>query len=167
MPFGTSILLSFWHAISCCKDFYCWTQAAVFNTADKILNSNVSVPEEKACSTALRLMFQILSWSFKHTVEHENSDAKINSGLRSDAINLKKFERSLVKVQSLSYLHLCCVHLINGYIFYCSQGLCGVIFYYQVGILPGFWTSILPCAKSTHMIHYGVILLLLSLADSS
>lgn len=83
------------------KDFYCWTQAAVFNTADKILNSNVSVPEEKACSTALRLMFQILSWSFKHTVEHENSDAKINSGLRSDAINLKKFERSLVKPGSM------------------------------------------------------------------
>lgn len=79
------------------KDFYFWAQAAVFNTADKILNSNVTIPEEKACSAALRLMLQILSWSFKPTLEHENSDAKINSGLRSDAINLKKFERSLVK----------------------------------------------------------------------
>ncbi|KAL6641078.1 hypothetical protein ACP70R_019259 [Stipagrostis hirtigluma subsp. patula] len=83
------------------KDFYCWAQAAVFNTADKILNSNVSVPEERACSAALRLMFQILSWNFKHTVEHENLDAKINSGLRSDTINLKKFERSLVKPGSM------------------------------------------------------------------
>ncbi|XP_051186487.1 uncharacterized protein [Lolium perenne] len=79
------------------KDFYVWAQAAVFNTADKILNSNVTIPEEKACSAALRLMLQILSWSFKPTLEHENSDAKIKSGLRSDAINLKKFERSLVK----------------------------------------------------------------------
>ncbi|VAH04298.1 unnamed protein product [Triticum turgidum subsp. durum] len=120
------------------KDFYCWAQAAVFNTADKILNSNVTIPEEKACSAALRLMLQILSWSFKPTLEHENLDAKIKSGLRSDAINLRKFERSLVKVQSLSYLHLCSVHLINGYIFYCSQGLCGLIFLYQVHILSGF-----------------------------
>ncbi|XP_020178756.1 uncharacterized protein [Aegilops tauschii subsp. strangulata] len=83
------------------KDFYCWAQAAVFNTADKILNSNVTIPEEKACSAALRLMLQILSWSFKPTLEHENLDAKIKSGLRSDAINLRKFERSLVKPGSL------------------------------------------------------------------
>ncbi|KAE8791479.1 exportin-4 [Hordeum vulgare] len=79
------------------KDFYGWAQAAVFNTADKVLNSNVTIPEEKACSAALRLMLQILSWSFKPTLEHENLDAKIKSGLRSDAINLRKFERSLVK----------------------------------------------------------------------
>uniref|UniRef100_A0A0E0EYW7 Exportin-4 n=1 Tax=Oryza meridionalis TaxID=40149 RepID=A0A0E0EYW7_9ORYZ len=83
------------------KDFYCWAQAAVFNTADRILNVNASVAEEKACSAAFRLMFQILSWSFKHNVEHANSEAKINSGLRSDAINLKKFERSLVKPGSV------------------------------------------------------------------
>ncbi|KAL6883263.1 hypothetical protein ACP4OV_010677 [Aristida adscensionis] len=83
------------------KDFYCWAQAAVFNTAEKILNSNVSTPEERACSAAMRLMLQILSWSFKHTVEHEVWDAKINSGLRSDTINLKKFERSLVKPGSM------------------------------------------------------------------
>ncbi|XP_072146754.1 uncharacterized protein [Setaria viridis] len=79
------------------KDFYCWAQSAVFNTADKILNSNETIPEERACSAGLRLMFQILSWNFKHTVEPESSDAKINSGLRIDTINLKKFERSLVK----------------------------------------------------------------------
>ncbi|XP_066370501.1 uncharacterized protein [Miscanthus floridulus] len=83
------------------KDFYCWAQAAVFNTADKILNSTVTIPDERACSAALRLMFQILSWNFKHTVEHESSDAKINSGLRIDTINLKKFERSLVKPGSM------------------------------------------------------------------
>ncbi|KAF6989013.1 hypothetical protein CFC21_006411 [Triticum aestivum] len=83
------------------KDFYCWAQAAVFNTADEILNSNVTIPEEKACSAALRLMLQILSWSFKPTLEHENLDARIKSGLRSDAINLRKFERSLVKPGSL------------------------------------------------------------------
>lgn len=83
------------------KDFYCWAQAAVFNTADKILNSTVTIPDERACSAALRLMFQILSWNFKHTVEHESSDAKINFGLRIDTINLKKFERSLVKPGSM------------------------------------------------------------------
>ncbi|KAG2537518.1 exportin-4-like isoform X1 [Panicum virgatum] len=83
------------------KDFYCWAQSAVFNTADKILNSNVTIPEERACSAALRLMFQILSWNFKHTVEHASSDAKINSGLRIDTINLKKFECSLVKPGSM------------------------------------------------------------------
>jgi hypothetical protein len=97
--------VSTWNVIYCrfdvCfffKEFYCWAQAAVFNTADKIVNSNVTIPEERACSAAVRLMFQILSWNFKHTVEHDNSDAKINSGLRNDTINLKKFERSLVKV---------------------------------------------------------------------
>lgn len=104
------VLLSFWHAtIAFCKDFYCWAQSAVFNTADKILNSNVTIPEERACSAALRLMFQILSWNFKHVVEHESSDAKINSGLRIDTINLKKFERSLVKVYPKSYFHVCSV----------------------------------------------------------
>jgi hypothetical protein len=101
-------LLSLWQAIVCCKDFYCWAQAAVFNTADKILNSTVTIPDERACSAALRLMFQILSWNFKHTVEHESSDAKINFGLRIDTINLKKFERSLVKVYP-NYLHVCSI----------------------------------------------------------
>lgn len=76
----------------------------MFNSADRILNVNASVAEEKACSAAFRLMFQILSWSFKHNVEHANSEAKISSGLRSDAINLKKFERSLVKVQLFELL---------------------------------------------------------------
>jgi hypothetical protein len=116
--------LSLWHAIVFCKDFYCWAQAAVFNTADKILNSTVTIPDERACSAALRLMFQILSWNFKHTVEHESSDAKINSGLRIDTINLKKFERSLVKVYP-NYLHVCSISVYNVCIFYCSQGLCG------------------------------------------
>uniref|UniRef100_J3N3E7 Exportin-4 n=1 Tax=Oryza brachyantha TaxID=4533 RepID=J3N3E7_ORYBR len=83
------------------KDFYCWAQAAVFNIADSILNGEAGVAEEKACSAAFRLMFQILGWNFKHNVEHANSEAKINSGLRSDAINLKKFERSLVKPGSM------------------------------------------------------------------
>ena len=99
----------YWH-LTCyycfSKDFYCWAQSAVFNTADKILNSNGTIPEERACSAALRLMFQILSWNFKHTVEHESSDAKINSGLRIDTINLKKFERSLVKVYPKRNFHV-------------------------------------------------------------
>ncbi|KAL5225000.1 hypothetical protein ABZP36_011639 [Zizania latifolia] len=83
------------------KDFYCWAQAAVFNTAGSILNENGSIDEAKACSAAFCLMFHILSWNFKHNVEHADSEAKINSGLRSDAINLKKFERSLVKPGSM------------------------------------------------------------------
>ncbi|KAG8088719.1 hypothetical protein GUJ93_ZPchr0010g10091 [Zizania palustris] len=83
------------------KDFYCWAQAAVFNAADSILSGSASIGEEKACSAAFRLMFQILSWSFKYNVEHENSETKMDSGLRSDAINLKKFERSLVKPGSM------------------------------------------------------------------
>jgi hypothetical protein len=93
MPFIAVLM-----CVSFFKDFYCWAQAAVFNAADKIVNSNITIPEERACSAAVRLMFQILSWNFKHTVEHDNSDTKINSGLRSDTINLKKFERSVVKV---------------------------------------------------------------------
>lgn len=73
------------------------------------MNSNETIPEERACSAGLRLMFQILSWNFKHTVEPESSDAKINSGLRIDTINLKKFERSLVKVYTKSYFCFCSV----------------------------------------------------------
>ena len=107
--YANHLNLFYWH-LTCyycfSKDFYCWAQSAVFNTADKILNSNGTIPEERACSAALRLMFQILSWNFKHTVEHESSDAKINSGLRIDTINLKKFERSLVKVYPKRNFHV-------------------------------------------------------------
>ncbi|XP_066370496.1 uncharacterized protein [Miscanthus floridulus] len=66
--------------------------------------SAMSLPKEfhEQCEYSLEVQFlKILSWNFKHTVEHESSDAKINSGLRIDTINLKKFERSLVKPGSM------------------------------------------------------------------
>ncbi|ONM05869.1 exportin-4 isoform X4 [Zea mays] len=66
--------------------------------------SAMSLPKEfhEQCEYSLEVQFlKILSWNFKHTVEHESSDAKINFGLRIDTINLKKFERSLVKPGSM------------------------------------------------------------------
>ncbi|OAY65299.1 Exportin-4, partial [Ananas comosus] len=83
------------------KEFYCWAQAALLSVSNKILEHPTSVPEEKVCSAALRLMFQILNWDFKHTAnEPDNSHSRINtltSGIRHDAVMLKKFDHSLVK----------------------------------------------------------------------
>nr|CAD1836168.1 unnamed protein product [Ananas comosus var. bracteatus] len=83
------------------KEFYCWAQAALLSVSNKVLEHPTSVPEEKVCSAALRLMFQILNWDFKHAAnEPDNSHSRINtltSGIRHDAVMLKKFDHSLVK----------------------------------------------------------------------
>ncbi|XP_042432685.1 exportin-4-like [Zingiber officinale] len=40
------------------KEFYCWVQSAAFNVTEKIVSSYASISDEKACSAALRFMFQ-------------------------------------------------------------------------------------------------------------
>ncbi|KAG9445689.1 hypothetical protein H6P81_011817 [Aristolochia fimbriata] len=49
------------------QSFYCWAQDAVLSVSDKILNSGATISEIKACSAALRFMFQIMNWDFKCT----------------------------------------------------------------------------------------------------
>ncbi|XP_068654484.1 uncharacterized protein [Aristolochia californica] len=80
------------------QSFYCWAQDAVLSVADKIISLSAIVSEIKACSAALRLMLQILSWDFKcPTSGVAFSKLRIIS-LGSGASNvLRKTERILVQ----------------------------------------------------------------------
>ncbi|XP_020259813.1 exportin-4 isoform X1 [Asparagus officinalis] len=81
------------------KEFYCWAQNAALSVTDKILRDSPTVSEDKVCSAALRLMFQILNWNFKQT-SYDPSGGKIyscSSGISYEASLLKKFERCLVQ----------------------------------------------------------------------
>nr|XP_010934314.3 LOW QUALITY PROTEIN: exportin-4-like [Elaeis guineensis] len=83
------------------KEFYCWAQAAALSVTDKIIGCDATVSEDKVCSAALRLMFQILNWNFRqstNTLDHSNNKISASSyGIRHDAVLLKKYERSLVQ----------------------------------------------------------------------
>ncbi|PKU82773.1 hypothetical protein MA16_Dca006071 [Dendrobium catenatum] len=82
-------------------EFYCWAKDAAISLTDKIVSCNASFNEEKICSSAMRLMFQILSWNFRQsTVPPDLSNFKPNAfsaGIRHEATLLKKFERTLVQ----------------------------------------------------------------------
>lgn len=82
-------------------------------------------------------MFQILNWDFKHAAnEPDNSHSRINtltSGIRHDAVMLKKFDHSLVKVGPVfSYIacNACLILSLVTLLLYgtCSQGLLGMMF---------------------------------------
>ncbi|XP_047982245.1 exportin-4 isoform X1 [Salvia hispanica] len=47
------------------KVFYSWVQHAAFNVSNRIIEADSEVPEVKVCSSALRLMLQILNWDFR------------------------------------------------------------------------------------------------------
>ncbi|XP_059282378.1 uncharacterized protein LOC132036141 isoform X2 [Lycium ferocissimum] len=47
------------------KLFYFWAQDAAVSVSNKIAESDSAIPEVKVCTTALRLMLQILNWDFK------------------------------------------------------------------------------------------------------
>lgn len=81
------------------KEFYCWAQDAAFSVTDKVMGLTATISEDKVCSAALRLMFQILNWDFKFNNSLDYSDDKVSStsGIRHEASLLKKFERSLVQ----------------------------------------------------------------------
>ncbi|KAF3328040.1 Exportin-4 [Carex littledalei] len=79
------------------KEFYCWAQAAMLGLADKIMNSNGNVSEERACSGAIRLMFNILNWNFTVSDKSSTKSNVLPSGIRHDTVVLKKFDRTLIK----------------------------------------------------------------------
>lgn len=66
--------------------------------ADKIMNSNANVSEERACSGAIRLMFNILNWNFTVSDKSSTKSNVLPSGIRHDTVMLKKFDRTLIKV---------------------------------------------------------------------
>jgi hypothetical protein len=66
--------------------------------ADKILSSSGNVSEERACSGAIRLMFNILNWNFVVSDKSSSKSNVLPSGIRHDAVMLKKFDRTLIKV---------------------------------------------------------------------
>ncbi|XP_077228967.1 exportin-4 protein isoform X3 [Tasmannia lanceolata] len=83
------------------KSFYCWAQDAALNVADKILDCSATLSEDKVCSAALRLMFQILNWDFQYTTSGvegtKNRRNLIVPGVRRDTSLLKKCECILVQ----------------------------------------------------------------------
>ncbi|XP_058101583.1 uncharacterized protein LOC131245863 isoform X3 [Magnolia sinica] len=83
------------------KTFYCWAQDAALRVADKIAGCNATVSEVKVCSTALRLMFQILNWNFQSTKSAaQGTKSRIHpftSGVRHDTMLLKKSDCVLVQ----------------------------------------------------------------------
>ncbi|XP_073000684.1 uncharacterized protein [Typha latifolia] len=83
------------------KEFYCWAQGSALRIMEKIVGCGASVSEENVCSAALRFMFQILNWDFKHAGEPNSKINVLSSGIRHDAIMLKKFEHFLVKPGSM------------------------------------------------------------------
>ncbi|XP_057476244.1 uncharacterized protein LOC130764171 isoform X2 [Actinidia eriantha] len=50
------------------KTFYCWAQDAALSVTNKIIESDSAVPEVNVCSTAMRLMLQILNWDFRYGI---------------------------------------------------------------------------------------------------
>lgn len=81
------------------KEFYCWAQSAALSVTERIVGGSATVSEDKVCSAALRLMFQILNWNFKHIGNDLSGDKTFLSdrGIRHEPSLLKKFERSLVQ----------------------------------------------------------------------
>ncbi|KAH7691116.1 Nuclear transport receptor exportin 4 (importin beta superfamily) domain-containing protein [Dioscorea alata] len=84
------------------KEFYVWGQNAAVSFGDKIVGSAATTMSEiKVCSAALRLMCQILNWSFKQAASVSGPSSSkthaFSSGIRHDTLLLKKFERSLVE----------------------------------------------------------------------
>lgn len=80
------------------KEFYSWAKEAALSVTAKIAGPGATVLEDKVCSAALRLMFQILNWNFKHTsIALDSSAISSSSGIRLDTALLKKFERQLIQ----------------------------------------------------------------------
>ncbi|KAG0454049.1 hypothetical protein HPP92_025353 [Vanilla planifolia] len=83
------------------KEFYCWANVAAFNLTDNIIGCNASLSEDKACSLAMRLMFQILNWNFIQSSDTPSlskfESSQYSPGIRHGATLLKKFERTLVQ----------------------------------------------------------------------
>ncbi|KAL6989064.1 hypothetical protein U1Q18_014816 [Sarracenia purpurea var. burkii] len=78
------------------KTFYCWAQDAALSVTDKIMESDSAIPEVNVCSTAMRLMLQILNWDFrndtsavkgaKNGIDVFSADVRYDSERRSDCI---------------------------------------------------------------------------------
>ncbi|KAG0452958.1 hypothetical protein HPP92_025622, partial [Vanilla planifolia] len=83
------------------KEFYCWANVAAFNLTDNIIGCNASLSEDKACSLAMCLMFQILNWNFIQSSDTPSlskfESSQYSPGIRHGATLLKKFERTLVQ----------------------------------------------------------------------
>ncbi|XP_042518023.1 exportin-4 isoform X3 [Macadamia integrifolia] len=82
------------------KKFYSWAQEAAFGVTRKVVECDSTVVEVKVCAAALRLMLQIMTWDFqlnKNAVERVKSINVFSSGVRNDAMLLKKSEFILVQ----------------------------------------------------------------------
>lgn len=101
------------------QEFYCWAKDAAISLTDKIVGCNASLSEDKICSSAMRLMFEILNWNFRQSTVHPDhvnfKPNEFSAGIRQEAILLKKFERIFVQVdQSTLCIHfkLLCISSI-------------------------------------------------------
>uniref|UniRef100_A0A1D1XQV5 Exportin-4 n=1 Tax=Anthurium amnicola TaxID=1678845 RepID=A0A1D1XQV5_9ARAE len=74
--------------------FYRWAQDAALSVTNNIIECSGRLAEERVCSAALRLMFQILNWDFKCSA---NAADASNSRIRHDIALLRKFECTLLQ----------------------------------------------------------------------
>ncbi|XP_004302094.1 PREDICTED: exportin-4-like [Fragaria vesca subsp. vesca] len=71
------------------KTFYCWARDAALSVTNRIVESDSAVPEVKVCTSALRLMLQILNWEF--------SPIAVPLGVRMGTDSPKRSECNLVQ----------------------------------------------------------------------
>ncbi|XP_057961919.1 uncharacterized protein LOC131153553 isoform X2 [Malania oleifera] len=83
------------------KTLYCWAQDAARSVTNRIMESNSEVPEVKVCTSALRLMLQILNWDFQYNTGSANgAKPSINlfpNGDRQDNASLRRSDCNLVQ----------------------------------------------------------------------
>ncbi|KAJ7978174.1 Exportin-4 [Quillaja saponaria] len=80
------------------KIFYCWAQDAASSVTNRILESDSAVPEVKVCTSALRLMLQILNWDFHYNTNSTKMTVNVfTAGVRVDGDSSGRSECNLVQ----------------------------------------------------------------------
>lgn len=85
------------------QKFYCWAQDAALGVTNRIIECRGALEEERVCSAALRLMFQILNWDFKCAADPLDAS---NNRINHDVAMLRKFEFVLVQVTLMDHWRL-------------------------------------------------------------
>ncbi|CAA6673264.1 unnamed protein product [Spirodela intermedia] len=76
------------------QKFYCWAQDAALGVTNRIVECRETLAEDRVCSAALCLMFQILNWDFKCAGDPLDTS---NNRINHEIAMLRKFEFVLVQ----------------------------------------------------------------------
>ncbi|KAF9605670.1 hypothetical protein IFM89_018013 [Coptis chinensis] len=78
------------------KQFYCWAQDAALSVTNRIVECDSDIAEVTVCSSALKLMFQILNWDFQFNRSSQSVKNRTDvfaSSTRDDVEVFRKVER--------------------------------------------------------------------------